>query len=28
VAKIFKSQYLLSGSAASINTFFKVLFQR
>ncbi len=28
VAKIFKSQYLLSGSAASINAFFKLLFQR
>jgi len=28
VAKIFKSQYLLSGSAASINSFFKLLFQR
>jgi len=28
VAKIFKSQYLLSGSAASLNTFFKLLFQR
>ncbi len=28
VAKIFKSQYLLSGSSASINTFFKVLTQR
>jgi ABC-2 type transport system permease protein len=28
VGKIFKSQYLLSGSAASLNTFFKLLFQR